>query len=55
MNKARILGIILILVGFILMFKIENSENGWFVNALVGSTMGAGSILAIFGTFNFKS
>ena len=54
MNKVRILGIILFLLGFFLMFKTDNSESGWIINALIGAITGAGFILAVFGKTNFK-
>ena len=55
MNKIRITGIIILLIGLFLMFKIENSENGWLINAFIGAIVGGGFVLTIFGKSNFKS
>lgn len=55
MNKARILGVILFILGFFLMYKNNNSESGFYVNALIGAITAAGFFLIVFGNFNFKS
>jgi uncharacterized membrane protein YiaA len=55
MNKVRILGIILFLLGFFLMYKTDNSESGFFINALIGIITTLGFFLTVFGNFNFKS
>ena len=55
MNKTRILGIIILLIGLFLMFKIENLENGWLINAFIGAIVGSGFVLTVFGGFNFKT
>jgi hypothetical protein len=54
MNKARVLGLILFLIGFFLMYKNNNSGNGWMVSAMIGAGTAAGFFLTVFGTFNFK-
>ena len=55
MNKFRILGIIILGLGLFLMFKYDNSESGWLINALIGAVVGCGFVLTIFGRLNFKS
>ncbi|WP_298369198.1 hypothetical protein [uncultured Lutibacter sp.] len=55
MNKTRILGIIILLIGLFLMFKIENLENGWLINAFIGAIVGSGFVLTVFGGFNFNT
>ncbi len=55
MNKSRILGGILLLIGIVLMFKIDSSEKGWIFNALIGAIVGGGFVLTIFGGEIFKA
>ncbi|MDP5105549.1 MAG: hypothetical protein NWQ31_05190 [Polaribacter sp.] len=56
MNKARISGIIILSIGFFLMYKLEAIGNfGWLVNSLIGVVIGLGFILTALGRFNIRS
>ncbi|RAJ18659.1 hypothetical protein LX77_03762 [Gelidibacter algens] len=55
MNKARVLGILLFILGFYLMYKSHNSESGFLINALIGALTAAGFFLAAFGNLKFRN
>ncbi|OBX23284.1 hypothetical protein A9996_16045 [Gelidibacter algens] len=54
MNKARVLGILLFILGFYLMYKSHNSESGFLINALIGALTAAGFFFSCFWKFEVQ-
>ena len=53
MNKARIFGILLLLVGVFLLYRMDNSDDGYAESVLTGAISAAGLVLILMGRFKF--
>jgi drug/metabolite transporter (DMT)-like permease len=53
MNKARIVGIVIFIIGIYLIILSEKSENGYLLGILMGIITGIGFGLIVIGKFKF--
>ena len=53
MNNARILGIIVLAIGFYLMYLTDKYESGYFVGVLTGAITAMGFAIIVFGKIKF--
>ena len=53
MNNARVLGIIVLVIGFYLMYLTDKYESGYFVGALTGALTAMGFAIIVFGKIKF--
>lgn len=53
MNKARIIGIIILIIGFYLMYFTDKTNSGFLIGALNGVVIGVGFAITAFGKIKF--
>ena len=53
MNKARITGIIVFIIGIYLINSFDNSDGGFLLGMLTGLILALGFAFTIFGKFKF--